>query len=1744
MKNKTLLSIFFIFLLSFATAWASSITLSSKTDNTNILATAANGDKHNVTLSDRTIFADGSWNTLTLPFSLTASQIAASPLADFTIKEMNTAKSGLDGEKLTLDFKDATSIVAGRPYIVKWQTNAKYDLLIRNKSDWDAFANRVNNGETFEGKVVMLASDFDNSTEPVTKMVGYYSWDETNKVATSKPFKGVFDGNGRTLTVNISSNEQYTAPFRSVIGATIKNLTVAGNIQVSNKLIGGMIAFAAGNNLISKCRVSATITSSVNGDGTVGGFVSNIQGGSTSIENSLFDGSFVGSNTTRWSGFVGWIESMATASHTETAGLLSISYSLFSPASIDVKSNNGNSTFYRGRSGYTPTLTICYYTKSFADGNNQGKKQNLSYESDLVSKLGSTDWALVSNKPVPKMTTTPTSHDDIIDPTFQNVTINAKASTVATSTDGYVILKGTYAPFANVDGLLFDEHNTANGAFYAALGTTTRDGYTLSGWYTDEGKLTLVTSIPFASDGNATLYAEFTIVTYTITYNGVKGASFETANPITYTVESGDILLNNPSKEGYEFVGWYNNAGFEGSAITGVAIASGSYGDKTFYAKWKKFLTHTDITVADIADQIYTGAAICPDVVVKDGETPLELGNDYTISCTNNISIGTADMTITGMGTYAGLISKTFKIVPKEITFAWDEQTSFFYNGTEQAPKVKIEGLVNDDDCTITVSGAEKEVGTYTATATVKCNDNYNPTTGYLETQFKITYTNLANLKGDYTVQSDEVLEGELAGNYKISIADGATVTLKGVTINGVDNWAYGWAGLTCQGDCNIILAENSVNIVKGFYESYPGIYVPSDKTLTISGTGSLEASSNGQGAGIGGGYNVSCGNIMISGGSITATGGRSAAGIGGSYKASVGSITISGGTITATGGGSAAGIGGGSNASVGDITISGGETKVFATKGGGAPYSIGRGYSGSRKGKITIGDIESSDIDIRTFDYTKWMNKINLLTHTDISVADVADQIYTGAAICPDVVVKDGETLLERDADYTVKCTNNISVGTADMTITGKNYYEGSISKTFEITQREITVAWGGLTLLYNGAEQAPMAKVDGLANDDDCSITVSGAGKEVGTYTATATVVCNDNVNYKLPTEIFEVQFEIFKGINLASLTSDFVVQDGYVLGGTLDGSKQPYKISIADGATVTLKGVTINGVDDEKYKWAGITCEGDCHIILAENSENKVKGFYADYPGIYVPEGYTLTISGTGSLDASSSGVGSYLGGAGIGCGLNISCGNIVIRGGTVTAKGAEDAAGIGSSYSSAGSITISGGSITATGGWGGAGIGSGYYGSVGNIEISGGTITATGGVQAAGIGGGQDGAFDNITISGTDTKVTAIKGEYAPYSIGKGAFGSRTGTITIGGIETPDIETSTGTFKYPYLMLVYEDGNGKHAVLNGEYSGDESVNITEDIENVAVTFNRTFKQSGFATIVLPFDYDANDLEGVKSIIEFTGMRRKANGDTTVGMSYVWCNKDVQDSLEELATAAKKKCLEENGENCEDLGKFEHCNEQDYYANAGKMVAYTPYMVQMGTANISFKSNVTLKKTITPEARVGDWVFRGTLESHVWTDDETKDGKIWAFAGKVQQSAKYVGQFVKLGGGASATALKAYMICEPKQQNPVQQVRKYVYNAYPTSSSGDRVFAPVSRLAAANPPALAGVETSSLESLDVVIVSRDQNKSEERTTIIGSKGKRTGEIRMNRNRGMFDLKGRRVNESKKAKGVYYKR
>ena len=73
-----------------------------------------------VTLSNRTLFKDGHWNTLCLPFSLTAEEIANSPLAGATI--MGLASSTLETKEFKFNFEEVTAIEAGKPYILKWES--------------------------------------------------------------------------------------------------------------------------------------------------------------------------------------------------------------------------------------------------------------------------------------------------------------------------------------------------------------------------------------------------------------------------------------------------------------------------------------------------------------------------------------------------------------------------------------------------------------------------------------------------------------------------------------------------------------------------------------------------------------------------------------------------------------------------------------------------------------------------------------------------------------------------------------------------------------------------------------------------------------------------------------------------------------------------------------------------------------------------------------------------------------------------------------------------------------------------------------------------------------------------------------------------------------------------------------------------------------------------------------------------------------------------------------------------------------------------------------------------------------------------------------------------------------------------------------------------------------------------------------------------------------------------------------
>ena len=376
---------------------------------------------------------------------------------------------------------------------------------------------------------------------------------------------------------------------------------------------------------------------------------------------------------------------------------------------------------------------------------------------------------------------------------------------------------------------------------------------------------------------------------------------------------------------------------------------------------------------------------------------------------------------------------------------------------------------------------------------------------------------------------------------------------------------------------------------------------------------------------------------------------------------------------------------------------------------------------------------------------------------------------------------------------------------------------------------------------------------------------------------------------------------------GINLAAVTTNTTALNGDTITGALDTEHYPVKISIANNATVTLNGVTISGVNNSSYRWAGLNCEGNATIILKDGTTNTVKGFYESSPGIYVPQNYTLTIQGTGTLNAN----GRY--GAGIGGGYLVNCGNIEIQGGTINASCSENAAAIGGGRdASCGNITISGGHITAASGWG-AGIGSGYaYSettSCGNISITGGTIIATGGPYCAGIGSGCNSNCGAITITSGVTSVTATKGSNAYNSIGKGwgNTASSCGTVTIGGIvfwQSNAYKNSGGdyltrtTLVYPQvtdLSTITEDYTASfRETLTGTLGANVKISIadghTVTLDGVSINASGTWTSGdyagitclGDATIILK-DGSANTVKGFK--VNYPGISVPAGKTLTI-------------------------------------------------------------------------------------------------------------------------------------------------------------------------------------------------------------------------------------------------------------------
>ena len=104
------------------------ITLQDAADNSELIEANEGIVASSIVLQGRTLYKDGAWNTLCLPFDV--GNFTGTPLEGATVMSLNTTKNSGTGFDegtgvLTLNFTDATSIVAGKPYIVKWATTGQ-----------------------------------------------------------------------------------------------------------------------------------------------------------------------------------------------------------------------------------------------------------------------------------------------------------------------------------------------------------------------------------------------------------------------------------------------------------------------------------------------------------------------------------------------------------------------------------------------------------------------------------------------------------------------------------------------------------------------------------------------------------------------------------------------------------------------------------------------------------------------------------------------------------------------------------------------------------------------------------------------------------------------------------------------------------------------------------------------------------------------------------------------------------------------------------------------------------------------------------------------------------------------------------------------------------------------------------------------------------------------------------------------------------------------------------------------------------------------------------------------------------------------------------------------------------------------------------------------------------------------------------------------------------------------------------
>ena len=303
------------------------------------------------------------------------------------------------------------------------------------------------------------------------------------------------------------------------------------------------------------------------------------------------------------------------------------------------------------------------------------------------------------------------------------------------------------------------------------LNNPERVGYTFAGWTgTGLETATMEVTIAKGSTGDRSFTATWTPITYTITYDLAGGALPEgKTNPESFTIESEDIILNNPVRTGYDFAGWTGTGLTE--ATMEVKIAKGSVENRSYTATW----TPTTYTLTyDLAGGALPEGKTNPETYNIESEA-ITLNNPvrdgYTFAGWTGTGLTEATMEVTIAKGSTGARSYTATWTPITYTLTYDLASGALPEGKTNPATYTIESeditLVNPERVGYTFAGWTG-TGLEAATVEVKIAKGSTGDRSYTATWTPTVYTLTYDLAGGvlaegevnpatYTIESDAI---------------------------------------------------------------------------------------------------------------------------------------------------------------------------------------------------------------------------------------------------------------------------------------------------------------------------------------------------------------------------------------------------------------------------------------------------------------------------------------------------------------------------------------------------------------------------------------------------------------------------------------------------------------------------------------------------------------------------------------------------------------------------------------------------------------------------------------------------------------------------------------------------------------------------------------------------------------------------------------------------------------------------